>query len=116
MCLRLFLNGDGPGKGSHLSIFFVILKGDYDVLLCWPFLQRVTIMLLDQEQREDIIDSFTPDSSMNCFKRPIHHHNVGTGYPMFAPLNYLDTQTYGYIKDDTMFIKVKVDIADLQSP
>ena len=27
MCAKIYMNGDGFGKGSHLSLFFVIMKG-----------------------------------------------------------------------------------------
>ena len=42
MCLRLYLNGDGQGKGTHVSLFLVIMKSDYDDLLLWPFKQKVS--------------------------------------------------------------------------
>jgi len=29
------------GKGSHMSLFFVVMKGEYDALLPWPFRQKV---------------------------------------------------------------------------
>lgn len=41
MCLRLYLNGDGTGRGTHLSLFFVVMKGKCDALLKWPFSQKV---------------------------------------------------------------------------
>ncbi|MEQ2197223.1 hypothetical protein XENOCAPTIV_025934, partial [Xenoophorus captivus] len=41
MCARVYLNGDGMGKGTHLSLFFVVMKGEYDALLPWPFKQKV---------------------------------------------------------------------------
>ena len=28
MCARLYPNGDGMGKGSHISIFFVVMRGE----------------------------------------------------------------------------------------
>ena len=37
MYLRLYLDGDGQGKGTHVSLFLVIMKSDYDDLLTWPF-------------------------------------------------------------------------------
>ncbi|XP_006816126.2 TNF receptor-associated factor 3-like, partial [Saccoglossus kowalevskii] len=40
MCARVYLNGDGMGKGTHMSLFFVVMKGDYDSLLQWPFRQK----------------------------------------------------------------------------
>ena len=35
-------------KGSHLSLFFVVMRGDYDALQTWPFQKKITMMLLDQ--------------------------------------------------------------------
>jgi len=29
------------GKGTHVSLFFVVMKGDYDALLPWPFRHKV---------------------------------------------------------------------------
>ena len=50
------MDGDGSGKGTHLSFFLTVMKGEYDALLQWPFKQTVTLMLLDQ----DVIQSFKP--------------------------------------------------------
>lgn len=41
VCMRLYLNGDGVGKGTHISLFFVIMKGEYDPILSWPFRHKV---------------------------------------------------------------------------
>ncbi|XP_070563453.1 TNF receptor-associated factor 2-like isoform X3 [Ptychodera flava] len=41
MCARIYLNGDGMGKGNHISLFFVIMKGPFDALLRWPFKQKI---------------------------------------------------------------------------
>lgn len=43
MCARVYLNGDGMGKGTHLSLFFVVMRGEYDALLPWPFKQKVKV-------------------------------------------------------------------------
>ena len=43
MCARLYLNGDGMGKGTHVSLFFVVMRGAYDALLKWPFRQKVCV-------------------------------------------------------------------------
>ena len=37
MCIRAYLNGNGIGKRTHLSVFFVLMKGEFDPLLKWPF-------------------------------------------------------------------------------
>jgi hypothetical protein len=82
MCMRLYLNGDGDVRGSHVSLFLVLQCGDYDAILHWPFSFNTTLCLIDQLQldnnQHDIVKSFWPDKNL-------------------------------YIQDDTMFIKIKVD-------
>ncbi|XP_013389262.1 TNF receptor-associated factor 2 [Lingula anatina] len=114
MCARIYLNGDGMGKGTHVSLFFVICKGSNDALLRWPFRQKVTLMLLDQNNKEHIIDAFRPDPSSSSFKKPTNEMNIASGCPMFATLSQLDSPSHAYIKDDTVFFKIIVDCADLQ--
>ncbi|XP_061622371.1 TNF receptor-associated factor 2-like isoform X5 [Phyllopteryx taeniolatus] len=43
MCLRIYLNGDGTGRGTHLSLFFVVMRGHSDALLKWPFNQKCLV-------------------------------------------------------------------------
>jgi hypothetical protein len=33
MCAKIYMNGDGFGKGSHLSLFFVVVRGELNDLL-----------------------------------------------------------------------------------
>ncbi|XP_077457578.1 TNF receptor-associated factor 2-like isoform X3 [Stigmatopora argus] len=112
MCLRIYLNGDGTGRGTHLSLFFVVMRGHSDALLKWPFNQKVTLMLLDQNNREHIIDAFRPDISSSSFQRPVSDMNIASGCPLFCPLSKLDTKN-SYIRDDTIFIKATVDLTGL---
>ena len=114
MCARIYLNGDGMGKGSHLSLFFVVMKGEYDALLPWPFQQRVTFTLIDQEHHRHVSDTFQPDPSSSSFHRPINDMNVASGCPLFVPLEALKTQ--GYVKNDILFIRVAVETKGLVHP
>ncbi|XP_061590113.1 TNF receptor-associated factor 2 [Cololabis saira] len=112
MCLRLYLNGDGTGRGTHLSLFFVVMRGKYDALLKWPFSQKVTLMLLDQNNREHIIDAFRPDVTSTSFQRPMSEMNIASGCPLFCPLAKLAGKS-PYLRDDTIFIKAIVDLTGL---
>ncbi|NWX29316.1 TRAF2 factor, partial [Notiomystis cincta] len=109
VCLRVYLNGDGTGKGTHMSLFFVVMKGDYDALLPWPFRHKVTFMLLDQNNREHIIDAFRPDLTSASFQRPVSDMNVASGCPMFLPLSKLQSPKHAYVKEDTLFLKCIID-------
>lgn len=112
MCLRLYLNGDGTGRGTHLSLFFVVMRGKCDALLKWPFSQKVTLLLLDQNNREHIIDAFRPDVTSTSFQRPISEMNIASGCPLFCPLAKLVGRS-PYLRDDTIFIKAIVDLTGL---
>ncbi|XP_030130890.1 TNF receptor-associated factor 3 isoform X5 [Taeniopygia guttata] len=115
MCARVYLNGDGMGKGTHLSLFFVIMRGEYDALLPWPFKQKVTLMLMDQgPSRRHLGDAFKPDPNSSSFKKPTGEMNIASGCPVFVAQTVLENGTY--IKDDTIFIKVIVDTSDLPDP
>ncbi|XP_057355249.1 TNF receptor-associated factor 2 isoform X2 [Manis pentadactyla] len=84
MCLRVYLNGDGTGRGTHLSLFFVVMKGPNDALLRWPFNQ----------------------------KRPVSDMNIASGCPLFCPVSKMEAKT-SYVRDDAIFIKAIVDLTGL---
>jgi len=112
VCTRLYPNGDGNGKGTHMSMFFVVMKGEYDALLPWPFTQKVHFRLLDQDRIRDVFDTFRPDPSCVSFKRPTSDMNTASGCPTFV--SHSELRQGGFVRDDAMFIKVTVDMANLQ--
>ena len=111
MCARIYLAGDGAGKGTHVSLFFVLMRGEYDALLPWPFQQRVKMTLMDQappllsQHRNDVCEVFCPDIHSPSFQRPTSEMNVATGYPKFALQSCLKSERY--VKDDTIFVKLE---------
>ena len=115
MCIRCYLNGDGSGKGTHVSVFFVMMKSEHDDLLPWPFKQKVTISLLNQETPSDgsshITQSFMPDAKSSSFQKPTKDMNIASGFPKFAPRSVLNEKKYS--SNDTIYFKVKVDLSDI---
>ena len=107
MCAKIYMNGDGFGKGTHLSLFFAVMKGDYDALQTWPLQKKITMMLLDQGNGDHMIDAFHSDPQSSSFKRPTSDMNIASGSPLFIPLDRLNNRQY--IKDDVMFIKIIVE-------
>ena len=114
MCLRLYILGDGIGKGTHMSLFFVVMKGEFDNILQWPFTHKVTFKLINQCGSRDIMDIFQPDPLSSSFQKPKSDMNIASGCPRFISMNNL--LRGGFIVDDTIFIKVKVDIATICHP
>jgi len=113
MCLRLYLNGDGNAHQTHMSLFFFLMRGEYDAILSFPFPFKVIFCLYDQtNQKNHIVDLFQPDVLSNSFHRPRSDMNNASGIPKFVPLKLLQQENSPYIRDDIMFIKVMVDFSN----
>ncbi|KXJ29097.1 TNF receptor-associated factor 4 [Exaiptasia diaphana] len=116
------LNGDGKGKGTHMSVFICILRGPYDALLKWPFDCRVTFTLLDQNsdpsQRKHLKFTIKPNPSpenAQFLSRPHKaEKNASFGSAKFA--KHAEIESRNYIKDDTVFLKINIDTEGQTEP
>ena len=107
MCAGLGLYGHGDNK-THISLYIVVMKGEHDDVLRWPFLQKITMMVLDRDSNGiHIIQSFRPNSSTKGFGKPKKDMNTPCGCPKFAPMSLLRHPRY--VKNNTLFIKIIVD-------
>jgi hypothetical protein len=106
MCLRLYILGDGIGKGGYMSLFFVLMKGEFDNILQWPFTHKVTFKLVQRNGR-DVVYTFKPDPKSTSFRKPRSNMNVASGCPRFV--SQKDLRSGGFIVDDTVVIKCIVD-------
>ncbi|CAH1271322.1 TRAF1 [Branchiostoma lanceolatum] len=119
MRAQVYLNGYGRAEDTHISVFLIILKGEYDAILPWPFRQQVTFTLLDQDHREDVAKSFHigahayPPSLDLSLARPTAEENLPCGTPDFVPLEQVYNSGHAYVRDDTMFLKITVDTTGL---
>lgn len=117
----MFLNGNGPGEGTHMSVYIKVLPGDYDALLKWPFSHSITFTLFEQGVplcgagaanggggHGGVAESFVPDPSWSNFQRPSHEpDSLGFGFPRFVSHELLGRRAF--IREDTVFLRVKVD-------
>ncbi|KXJ28109.1 TNF receptor-associated factor 1 [Exaiptasia diaphana] len=74
--LQLYPNGHGDGKGTHVSVFMIIMRGEYDATLTWSFDWKFKFTLLDQKpdhsMRKNIDGGFIiPTTSFVYFKRTL---------------------------------------------
>ena len=114
MCLRLYIMGDGIGKGTHLSLFFVVMRGEFDNILQWPFTHKVTFKLINQSGGRDIVDTFQPDPMSSSFRKPKSDMNIASGCPRFV--SHTELERGGFIVDDTIFIKCMIDTSTIRHP
>lgn len=111
LCLRAYLNGDGEGKGTHLSLFIVIMKSEYDDVLMWPFSHAVSLTLINQASpqvsEKSLTHKFNPNPQSSSFQKPVDTFNIASGFPVFAPIKTLSDPNF--CKNDTIYFRVKLD-------
>ena len=110
--LDLYPNGINRGKDTHLSLYFNLLKGEYDARLSWPFQGKLKFTLIDQQEHANdrknivmILPAF-PQDSPKITERPVTDVNHGWGFQKFVSLTELTKRRY--IVDDTIVIQVHV--------
>ena len=114
MCLQLYIIGDGIGNGTHLSLFFVVMRGEFDNLLQWPFTHKITFKLINQAGGQDIVDTLQPDPMSSSFHKPNSDMNIASGCPRFV--SHTELERGDFIVDDTIFIKCMIDTSTIHHP
>ena len=88
MTLRVFPNGVGPGKGTHISAFICLMKGENDHNLPFSFSGIFTIKLLNWKQDTGhVMKSITFDETTSLEYRQqvtIGNWATGRGYNGFG--------------------------------
>jgi len=111
---RLYPFGLGLGEGTHMSLYVVLYKTEHDILLQWPFQQKVKVKLLNMNElaskRKHHIVTIGPDRYSSSFVRPIHDHNPGWGFPKF--ISHHDLQRNTFLRENNLFIKLLIEPYD----
>ena len=108
ICLRVDANGNGGGKGTHVSAFICFKRGEFDEHLKWPFRGVITFGLLDQVKGEDhVTKELTYDDSVPdryCIRVTSGEtSDHGWGYATFIAHSELEPT---YLQKDTLFIQI----------
>ncbi|KAK3735478.1 hypothetical protein QZH41_020533, partial [Actinostola sp. cb2023] len=113
--LELDPNGHGKDKGTHASVFLIVMRSEYDAILTWPFDWKIKFIILDQKPdnslRKNIEHGLTPDRTdsidLKCFKRPTTDENQGLGFGTFVSHETLATENY--VVDGTLFLQLELE-------
>ena len=113
MRIEVYLNGYDKGKGTYLSIYLQLMKGDFDDFLNWPFTKSVILTVMHPENRllncEGILRNSDSDDDKDDpvqLWKPDNNFFQRCGYDEFISHEKLDSE--GYIKEDRLFIKCQV--------
>ena len=113
MCIRVYTNGYGDGKGTHVSVFTELLEGRYDNQLYRPFLGTVTYELLNQlgdDNHHRVANTFIASSNVRV--------GSSRGYHEFLPhssLSHNPATNTQYLLDDTLYFRVSVKVDNHKS-
>ena len=111
MCLCVWPNGFGRGKGTHLGVTVHLMRGEFDGHLKWPFRGSITYILLDQEggkDRKDIVDVVYFDDTIpdeyitRVVGKEVNGH--GWGFAKLVPLSDLQPK---YLNNDCITLSIK---------
>ena len=107
MCLRVYCGGHGAGKGTHVSMFACLLKGEDDDSLEWPFCGDITVEVLnwhgDHDHYKDVLSLDSPDRPSHARVMTEVPSLLGHGKSRFMPLSTLSSK---YLEDECMRIRV----------
>ena len=110
--LRVEANGYSSGKGTHLSLFVYLLKGEHDDHLKWPFNATITVKLLnwsgDNSHEERSIPHHTTPLEWRTRVTEGDRAPSGWGYFQFISHSVLDTASSAarYINDDNVCLEI----------
>ena len=102
-------NGIGDAKNTHLSVFIIIMKDEYDAILPWHFNKKVKFTLIDQQDEPGKRDNKTAEligQNTSNFTRPTTEENIGVGFKCF--ISHEELKSQHYIVDDTLFLQVEI--------
>lgn len=103
--LRLFLNGIGQSRrGKFVAVNLVLMQGQHDAQLPWPFRQKVTVMLLDQTGDQHI--AFTINDP--GFPRPLTEYTIPYVWQEFVATDDLE-KNGKFLRGDSLVFKVIVE-------
>ena len=115
LCLDVYSKGYGSGKGTHVSIYTCIMRGQFDDSLQWPFTGAITIQLLNQAEDKnhvEFINNYYNAVGFDCSKRVIGSTSLlsgGWGSPEFihhSSLGYNAEKNTQYLRNDTLHFRI----------
>ena len=108
MAFNVIVDGVGIGQGTHVSVYALIVQGEYDRKLKWPFLGTVTFTLLNQLE----------DCNHHTHKMVfIKGYNAKVGstwgeheFISHSELGHDSIRNTQYLKEDILYFKVTVTV------
>ena len=79
MHLMVKANGSSQGEDTYVSVFVMLMSGEFDDHLKWPFRGSITIQLLNQEgenKHYSVCIDFTDETPIRTSNRPVTRSHI----------------------------------------
>jgi len=124
MCIYVYANGSGSGKGTHISVFACLMRGKNDDSLSWPFTGKVTITLLNQledKNHHTKAVEFPQEVQTEVNVRVVNGDRADRGYGWVEfishnQLGYHAEQNCQYLEDDCLYFRIVARASDPLKP
>ena len=122
MCISVFANGYDSGKGTHVSVYAYLMRGENDDYLPWPFTGTVTFELLNQlENKNHHRTGIIFHSDYKASQRVKNQERSSFGWGISEYISHSDlglntAKNHQYLKDDRLHFKISVDAKSSSTP
>ena len=120
----VYPNGFSTGKGTYVSLYVSVMRGEYDDQLKWPFMGEVTVRMLNRNRLDDSAQNTGDKDITICFDNsaPLHSrckpegcislHSWGYyNFISHSDLPYNAVKNTAYLCNDKLrFIVTKVEL------
>ena len=107
---KVLLYGDPKdkeeGSAPHLSFYIVLMQGDFDEILKFPFPFTANITLINLAKKSDITHRLIPDNRPH-FGKPVRDMNPAIGFSKFCSHDSLYGN--GFVRDDAIFFRIEME-------
>ena len=107
MCIRVYCGGNGKAKGTHISMYACLLRGEDDDALEWPFCGDVVVEILnwrgDRDHYKKALSLDSPENESHARVIEDVLQPGGYGKAQFMPHSSL----FNYLEDQCMCVRVR---------
>ena len=123
MCIDVEANGYGEGKGTYVSVYAHLMKGENDDYLSWPFTGTLTIELLNQlednNHQSEIIIFPADDDKYGQRVLTEEIASSAWGCPLYishSNLAHNAAKNCQYLKDDRLHFRISANAKESSTP
>ena len=105
-CILAWSGGEGGGWGTHVSVRFYSMPGEFDATLQWPAKFTITLQLLNQHRDQDHITVTKQFQWTKPEGETQHIDNFSVTFIAHADLELNAQKQTQYLKDDCLHFRI----------